>query len=213
MLKLADTDGDGRTMWKELCASKRIKYGQYGNLAIDNENSEKQIIDRYDIARDGVVDRERAAAISHAQCRRLAAVLDSRHARLSRPQSPRRADLAGASTPTTTASFRPTSGSCAAALLASRDSDDDEILLASDLNPRLQTARSGNDGRAPPPRSRCGPPARAACRLGHRATGLEQEYGGGRLLRADSFPLTPRAVCAARRRTRMAASSATNFAA
>src|SRR5438045_2682092 len=37
VLALADTDGDGRPTWKELIASKRVKYGQYGNLAIDNE--------------------------------------------------------------------------------------------------------------------------------------------------------------------------------
>ena len=57
VLKLADTDGDGRTTWKECCACEKIKYGQFGNLPIDGDNSEKQIIERYDIARDGIVDR------------------------------------------------------------------------------------------------------------------------------------------------------------
>src|SRR5262245_2366501 len=37
VLKLADTDGDGQTLWKELGASKRIKYGQCGNLANEND--------------------------------------------------------------------------------------------------------------------------------------------------------------------------------
>jgi Ca2+-binding EF-hand superfamily protein len=79
----------------------------------------------------------------------------------------------------------------ARALLASRDNDDDEALVASDLNPRLQAL----DSEMMAERRRRGPDA--ARLLGSHAdwsavlTSLEQEYGGGRMLRGDSFPLTP----------------------
>jgi hypothetical protein len=57
VIKLADTDGDGRPSWKEVTSSKRFKYGQFGNLAINTDNDHKQIVERYDIDRDTVVDR------------------------------------------------------------------------------------------------------------------------------------------------------------
>src|SRR5262245_4266609 len=133
VLKLADTDGDGRTMWKELCACKRIKYGQYGNLAIDNENSEKQVIDRYDVARDGIVDPSELPRFL------------TRNAGSARPFSVRgtldHGDMNRRAAPTWRAIDANESGTIsaderarAAALLASRDTDDDEILLVSELN-------------------------------------------------------------------------------
>jgi Ca2+-binding EF-hand superfamily protein len=190
VLKIADADADGRTMWKELCACKQIKFGQYGNLAIDNENSEKQIIDRYDTARDGVVGREELPRFL------------TRNAGASRPFSIRGTfdyrDRNRRGAPTwqvfdadDDGVISPTERQLAAALLASRDSDDDEILLPADLNPRLQTP----DQEMMAERRRRGPDA--ARLLGSHADwgnvqlALEHEYGGGRFLREDSFPLTP----------------------
>ena len=57
VLKLADTDGDKRPTWKEVAESKRFKYGQFGNVAINVENGIKQILDLYDTDRDSAVDR------------------------------------------------------------------------------------------------------------------------------------------------------------
>jgi Ca2+-binding EF-hand superfamily protein len=190
VLKLGDTDGDGRTMWKELCASRRVKYGQYGNLAIDNDNSEKQVIERYDIARDGVVDR-------HELPRFL-----TRNAGGSRPFSIRGTldfrDLnrRGAATwrvidADADGAISAEERAAAPLLLAGRDNDDDEILLAADLNPRLQTP----DPEMMADRRRRGPDA--ARLLGPHADWggiqrmMEVEYGGGRALTAESFPLTP----------------------
>jgi len=190
VLKLGDTDGDGRTMWKELCASRRVKYGQYGNLAIDNDNSEKQVIERYDIARDGVVDRTELPRFL------------TRNAGGSRPFSIRgtldHRDLnrRGAATfrvidADEDGAISAEERAAAALLLAGRDGDDDEILLASDLNPRLQTP----DPEMMAERRRRGPDA--ARLLGPHADWggiqriLELEYGGGRTLTAESFPLTP----------------------
>jgi Ca2+-binding EF-hand superfamily protein len=190
VLKLGDTDGDGRTMWKELCASRRIKHGQYGNLAIDNENGEKQVIERYDIARDGVVDRTELPRFL------------TRNAGGSRPFSIRgtldHRDLnrRGAATwrvidADEDGAISADERAAAALLLAGRDGDDDEILLASDLNPRLQTP----DPEMMAERRRRGPDA--ARLLGPHADWggvqriLELEYGGGKPLTAESFPLTP----------------------
>jgi Ca2+-binding EF-hand superfamily protein len=190
VLKLADTDGDGRTMWKELCASRRIKYGQYGNLAIDNENGEKQVIDRYDIARDGVVDRTelprfltRNAGASRSFS--IRGTLD--HRDLNRRGAPTWRVIDADDNGVISAEER----AAAQARLASRDNDDDEVLLVSDLNPRLLTP----DAEMMTERRRRGPDA--ARLLGPHADwtsvqrALEQEYGGGRLLGAGSFPLTP----------------------
>jgi Ca2+-binding EF-hand superfamily protein len=190
VLKLADTDGDGRTLWKELCASKRIKYGQYGNLAIDNENGEKQVIDRYDIARDGVVDRSELPRFL------------TRNAGASRPFSLRGTlnyrDLNRRGSATWRIMDADGDGSISAAeritigtRLASRDNDDDEIVVASDLNPRLEM--TGMPMLAD--RRRRGPDA--ARLLGPHADwnavqqSLEQEYGGGRFLRTGAFPTSP----------------------
>jgi Ca2+-binding EF-hand superfamily protein len=190
VLKIGDTDGDGRTMWKELCASSKIKYGQYGNLAVDNENSEKQIIDRYDTARDGVVGREelprfltRNAGSSRPFSIRGSFDYRDRNRRAAPTWQVLDADEDGA----ISAEERRLAGS----LLASRDNDDDEIVNAADLNPRLQTP----DQEMMADRRRRGPTA--AYLLGPHADwsglqlALEQEYGGGRFLREDSFPLTP----------------------
>jgi Ca2+-binding EF-hand superfamily protein len=191
VLKIADTDGDGRVMWKELCASKRIKYGQYGNLAIEGENGEKQIIDRYDIARDGVVDRAelpRFLTRNAGGSRSFSIRGTLNHRDLNRRGAATWRVLDADDDGVISAEER----AAAAARLASRDTDDDEILLPSDLNPRLQTP---DPEMMQAERRRRGPDA--ARLLGPHADwatvqrSLEQEYGGGRSLRADSFPLTP----------------------
>jgi len=191
VLKIADTDGDGRTMWKELCASNRIKYGQFGNLAISDDNSEKQVIDRYDIARDGVVDRTELPRFL------------TRNAGASRPFSLRGTLNYRGSNRHGSATWRmlDADGNSvidaderqqAATRLAARDTDDDEIVTVADLNPRLSQPDPDmmmND------RRRRGPDASRL--LGDHADwssiqrAIEQEYAGGRTLRADSSPFPP----------------------
>jgi hypothetical protein len=190
VLKIADTDGDGRTTWKEICACPKIKYGQYGNLPVENDNSEKQVIDRYDIARDGIADRTELPRFL------------TRNAGSSRPFSIRGTldyrDLNRRAAPTWRVIDADEDGVISAAerlaapaALAGRDSDDDEIVVAADLNPRLQSL----DPDMMMERRRRGPDA--ARLLGGHAdwtavlTALEQHYGGRRGLRPDSFPLAP----------------------
>jgi Ca2+-binding EF-hand superfamily protein len=80
----------------------------------------------------------------------------------------------------------------AAARLASRDMNDDEILLPADLNPRLAamdpaTMNSRRRRRGPDAARLLGPHAD----WGSIRLALENHYGGGRYLGPDSFPLTP----------------------
>jgi Ca2+-binding EF-hand superfamily protein len=189
VLKLADADGDGQTTWRELFDCKRVKYGQFGNLAVNNENSEKQIIDRYDIARDGVADRSELPRFL------------TRNAGASRPFSIRGTlnyrDINRRGAATWRVIDADDDGvisademKLAAGRLTARDSDDDEILLIGDFN----SGAAGMDGEMMEQRRR-GPDA--ARLLGPHADwtsvqrSLEQEYGGGRGLRPDSFALTP----------------------
>ncbi|HEX5103581.1 MAG TPA: hypothetical protein VFV87_07220 [Pirellulaceae bacterium] len=190
VIKLADTDGDGRPMWAEVTSSKRFKYGQFGNLAINNDNDHKQIVERYDIDRDKVVDRDELPRFL------------TRNAGGSRSFSIRgTADYRGMNrrgAPTwqvidTDGDGRisPEERQSAAGELRIRDSDDDEILVATDLNPR---AALGDPGMMSM-RRRAGP--QAARLLGPHADwdnvrlALEHDYGGSRYLETDSFPLTP----------------------
>jgi Ca2+-binding EF-hand superfamily protein len=190
VMKLADADGDGRATWKELCECKRIKYGQYGNLPIEGENGEKQIIERYDIDRDRVVDNTELPRFL------------TRNAGGARPFSVRgTADYRdinrrGAATwrildTDEDGALSPAEQAAAARRLATRDTDDDEILLATDLNPQValfETERMNERQRRGPDAVRLlGPHAD----WGSVQLALEQAYGGNHALRPDSFPLTP----------------------
>ena len=94
-------------------------------------------------------------------------------------------------------SSRPRNGP-ATARSAARDNDDDEILLPSDLNPRLQLPdpemMTATAAGAVPTRRGClvRMPIGAACQRS-----LEQQYGGGQSLRGDCLPAYSRAVYAA----------------
>jgi Ca2+-binding EF-hand superfamily protein len=58
VLKIADTDGDGRPTWAEVTTSPKFRYGQFGNLPIERDNAPKQIIRQYDLNGNGNVDRD-----------------------------------------------------------------------------------------------------------------------------------------------------------
>jgi Ca2+-binding EF-hand superfamily protein len=190
VLKLADPDGDARVTWKELCANPRIKYGQFGNLAVEGDNSEKQIIERYDIDRDGIVDDTELPRFL------------TRNAGGSRPFSIRgTADYRGTNrrhAPTWESidadgngEISPEERAAAADRLAARDGNDDEILLPSELNPRALTLdpemRNEARRRGPDAARLLGPHADWSS----VALSLETEYGGSSILREGCFPLTP----------------------
>jgi Ca2+-binding EF-hand superfamily protein len=189
VLEIADEDASGETTWQELCECKRVKYGQFGNLAIGDESSMKQVIDRYDLSRDGLVSREELPRFL------------TRNAGAARPFSVRGTlgfrshDLRSAPSWQTIDAdddgrLSADEWMAAKLRLAARDADDDEIVVASDLSPRevmpgmpmMVERRRGPD---------------AARLLGPHADwsivqqAVEQAYGGGRFLRSGAFRGSP----------------------
>jgi Ca2+-binding EF-hand superfamily protein len=190
VIKLADSDGDGRPSWKEVTSSKRFKYGQFGNLAINNENDHKQIVDRYDIDKDTVVDRSELPRFltrnaGGSRSFSIRGTADYRETNRRGAPAWRAIDTDG------DGAISAAEREAAAALLRIRDNDDDEILVASDLNPRAALG----DPSMMTERRRRGP--EAARLLGPHADwdnvrlALEHDYAGSENLNAESFPLTP----------------------
>lgn len=188
VLKVADTDGDGRPTWKEVTESKRFKYGQYGNLAINNENDYKQVIEMYDADRDGTVDASELPRFltRNAGSARPFSVRGLADFRKTGRDWPLWAILDANDDGAITADER----AAAPGRLLSRDTDDDEIVLRGDVNPRVPTEPAMMTAR------RRG--SQTAVRLlGPYADwdsvkgSLEGNYAGDRYVRADTFPLTP----------------------
>jgi Ca2+-binding EF-hand superfamily protein len=189
VLQLADTDADGRPTWKEVVASKRFKYGQFGNLPIANENAYKQIIEQYDVDRDGAVDsgelpRFLTRNAGSARAFSVRGTADFRHA--SGRGSPLWRLLDADEDGVISADER----DAAPGRMFTRDTDDDEILLPGDVNTRVPL-----DPGMVAERRRVGP---TIVRLLGSFTNwdavrlsLEEQYAGGGYLQADSFPLTP----------------------
>jgi len=188
--RLADTDHDGRATWKEIAAAKQIKYGQFGNLPIPDPAAERQVVETYDIDRDGEADESEMPRFL------------TRNAGGARPFSVRGTfdyrDVNRRGSPTWRLLDTDDDGvlsagerAAAAARLASRDADDDEILLPGDLAPQRDVLAADDAAE----RRRRGPPAVRL--LGPHADwsavqlALEQTFSGVRSLRADSFPLFP----------------------
>jgi Ca2+-binding EF-hand superfamily protein len=189
VLKAADTDSDGRPTWREVIDSKRFKYGQFGNLPFDDENDYKQIIERYDVDRDGAVDagelpRFVTRNAGSARSFSVRGVADFRHTGGNRAPLWRLldADEDGA--------ISSDEQAAAAGRMLTRDTDDDEILLPGDVNPQGTL-----DPSMMPQRRRGG--STIIRMLGPHAdwdsvrSSLEREYAGDGYLSADSFPLTP----------------------
>lgn len=186
VLKVGDTDGDGRTLWKEVTESKRFKYGQFGNLPFDRQNGPKQITEQYDLDRDGVFDREEAPRFL------------TRNAGSSRPFSLRGTtdwrDLNHRDSPTWEVIDSDQDGVLSAQELAaistrlrSRDQDDDDLLSVADFR---STTQPGMDT---PRRRLRGPDANRL--LGPHAAweriqmDMEKIYALGGRLKRDDLPL------------------------
>ena len=187
VLKLADTDGDGRPQWKEVTTSPKFKYGQFGNLPIDRENAPKQIIQQYDQNGNGLVDRgelprflTRNAGGARAFSVRSLEQFHGRNRRGSPAWRAVDADNDGYLTATELQQ--------AFAQLKLHDADDDEVLLIDELRPTADID-PGSNMRT---RGQLGDFARL---LGEHAnwdsirTALEQQYALGGNLGPDDFLL------------------------
>lgn len=187
VLKLADTDGDGRPTWKEVTTSPKFRYGQFGNLPFDRENAPKQIIQQYDLNSNGLVDRTELPRFltRNAGGARAFSVrsLEQFHGRNRRGSPTWQAIDADDDGELTTEELQQ-----AFAQLKLHDADDDEILLVDELRPTVDV--DPNNGMRT--RGQLGDFARL---LGEHAnwdsirTALEQRYALGGNLGADDFLL------------------------
>ncbi len=188
VLKVADTDGDGRPTWKEVTESRRFKYGQYGNVAITNDNNYKQVKEMYDADRDDVVDAAELPRFltRNAGSARAFSVRGLADFRKTGRDSPLWTLIDADDDGVISADER----AAAPGRLLSRDTDDDEIVQPGDVNPRvpadpgMMTARRRGGQTVV---RLLGPHADWDAVKGS----LESAYAGERFVRADSFPLTP----------------------
>jgi Ca2+-binding EF-hand superfamily protein len=187
VMKLADTDGDGTPSWKEVTASPRFKYGQFGNLPIDRENAPKQILQQYDVNGNGYVERSelprfltRNAGGSRAFSVRSAELYHNKNRRGSPAWQAVDADDNG--------ELSPVEMAAAGAQLRINDSDDDEILVVDELRPTSDV----DPTEAMRSRGQFGDFTRL---LGEHAnwdsirSALEQRYALGGTLNAEDFRL------------------------
>ena len=191
VVKAADSDGDGRPTWTELTESKRFIYGQFGNLAINDDNAKKQVVEMYDVNKNGVVDRSevprfvtrnaggaRAFSIRGTADVREIGALETPLWQLLQSDDDR-SSLSAEELTTITGRLR------------SRDMDDDDVLLPGDFAENVALM----PGQMPTSRRRVGPAA--ARLLGEHApwdmifVNLSEQYALGARLSSDSFPLLP----------------------
>ncbi|HND53335.1 MAG TPA: hypothetical protein PLV92_13085, partial [Pirellulaceae bacterium] len=147
VLSLVDKDEDGRVTWDELTLDERFQRGQFGNQPLNTENERREFIKQRDVNRDKVVNMEEAASLFSRDSMRFQAFSVQ--------------DLASAADSVSRGSplFRildenedgvidEAERNNATARLLTRDADDDEALLSTELaktaptdNPRRMAAR------------------------------------------------------------------------
>lgn len=193
VLKLADTDGDGRPTWKEVTASKRFMYGQFGNLPITTDNGIKQILELYDSNRNGAVDRAEVPRFltrnaGGARPFSIRGTSDFRDS--NRFESPLWNLL---NTDDDGHSISAAEMAAASSRLRSRDTDDDDVVVPSDL-----AAAAPGPGEMPTRRRVRGPDAARLLEKGGKwdtnwdliRNALDEQYALSGNLSASSFPLT-----------------------
>jgi Ca2+-binding EF-hand superfamily protein len=192
VLKLGDTDGDGRPTWKEVAESKRFKYGQFGNLAINGDNGVKQILEMYDTDRDGTVDRAevpRFLTRNAGGARPFSIRGTSDFRETNRYESPLWNLL---NTDGDRHSISAAEMAAAPSRLRSRDTDDDDVVVPADL-----AANTGTQpGEMPTRRRDRGPTAARLIASDAKwdmiRVDLDDQYALGGNLTAESFPWTPK---------------------
>ncbi len=192
VLKLGDTDGDGRPTWKEVAESKRFKYGQFGNVAINGENNIKQILEMYDPDRNGTVNRTevpRFLTRNAGGARPFSIRGTSDFRETSRYESPLWNLL---NTDGDRHSISSAEMAAAPSRLRSRDTDDDDLVVPADLNSNSAVM----PGEMPVRRRDRGPTA--ARLLANDAkwdmirVDLDDQYALGGNLTPESLPWTPK---------------------
>jgi hypothetical protein len=136
-LSAADNDGDGQASWTETLDNPRFAYGQFGNLAPEDESQRSQVIEMYDNNRNGLVERAelpRFITRNAGGSRSFSLTSSNEFRGDNRSRSPIRrvldVDHDGAIT----------EGELAGAVnrLLERDADDDEILTLADIKDEVE---------------------------------------------------------------------------
>ncbi|MEZ6113599.1 MAG: hypothetical protein R3C99_21695, partial [Pirellulaceae bacterium] len=143
---LADTDGDGRATWAEVIDSPRFKYGQLGNIAVNTPNERQQVLQLYDIDNDGLFDRNeipRFLTRNAGGSRPFSLTSSNEYRRANRYQSP----LLGWLDTDGDGALAADECEAAAARLRTRDSNEDELLAASDFRETSNQAMAMISGR------------------------------------------------------------------
>jgi Ca2+-binding EF-hand superfamily protein len=192
VLKLADTDGDGRPTWKEVVESKRFKYGQFGNVATNVENGLKQVLEKYDTSRNGTIDRgevPRFLTRSAGEGRPFSIRGTADFRESNRYDSPLWNLL---STDGDRHSISAAEIAAAPSRLRSRDTDDDDVVVPADL----ASNTAAMPGEMPVGRRDRGPTAARLLRsvdLRDKIwTDLGLQYASGGDLTPKSLPWTPK---------------------
>ena len=192
VLKLGDTDGDGRPTWKEVAESKRFKYGQFGNLAISSDNGVKQILEMYDTNRNSTVDRAevpRFLTRNAGGARPFSIRGTSDFRETSRYESPLWNLL---NTDGDRHSISAAEIVAAPSRLRSRDTDDDDVVVPADLAANI----AAMPGEVSTRRRDRGPTAARLIASDAKwdmiRVDLDDQYALGGNLTAESFPWTPK---------------------
>ncbi len=195
VLLAADTDGDGTPTWTEVINSDRFKYGQFGNLPIENDAARNQIKRQYDTNSNDIFEANEAPRFltrNAGQSKPFWLTSTNRYRAYNRIDSPLRVLLDTNDDGMLTASE--TNG--ALTRLLSRDSNDDEMITGVELDPQSAAAMQGAmRGTAMTMRGGRGP--RTGLILGERANwstiqyAIEELYGYGNPVREDGFRLVP----------------------
>jgi Ca2+-binding EF-hand superfamily protein len=189
VLKAADANGDGHATWDELTSSPQFMYGQFGNMPIASYADRQQVVQNYDVIRNGRVDRSevprlltRNSGSSRAFSLRSSQQYPGDNLDQSHVRRWLDVDADGVLSAAEIAS--------AVQRLRSRDADDDERLVAADFQ------QSATPAMPEMPVRRYGP--QSAQLLSPNPAWdsilftLEELYSNRGQLGSDSFPRVPR---------------------
>jgi hypothetical protein len=189
-LDAADEDGDGQALWEEVADSPRFRYGQFGNLVIEEDDQKQQLINMYDRNGNDLVDREELPRFltRNSGGARAFSMRNSNEFRTNnRSRSPVRLllddDRDGAITPTEMAA--------APSRLARQDADDDGILTVTEMSPENDPMMMRMSSRRRTTEPDTSVLINDQTRWGYVEFAIQELYSYGDLIGAADWPRTP----------------------